>query len=144
MRSVDVNVLVYAFDADSTHHQQALRSLEECAAASEPLVLFPFVLAGFMRVTTDRRILNSPASPAEAREFIDRLLAWPVSRVAESGARWWDTFSALLAEYQPRGAEVSDVTLAALAIEHGTTLVSFDRGFARFRGLRWINPAERV
>jgi hypothetical protein len=28
----------------------------------------------------------------------------------------------------------------ALAIEHGLALCSNDRDFARFKGLRWINP----
>jgi hypothetical protein len=31
----------------------------------------------------------------------------------------------------------SDAHLAALAIEHGATLVSFDRDFERFAGLRF-------
>jgi predicted nucleic acid-binding protein len=30
--------------------------------------------------------------------------------------------------------------LAALAMEHGLTLFSSDRGFARYPGLRWENP----
>jgi len=35
---------------------------------------------------------------------------------------------------------VPDSHLAALAIEHGLTLCSLDRDFARFPGLRWQNP----
>lgn len=34
----------------------------------------------------------------------------------------------------------SDAHLAALAIEHGATLLSFDRDFGRFAGLRWQLP----
>ncbi len=30
--------------------------------------------------------------------------------------------------------------LAALAIEHGAEICSADADFARFRGLRWVNP----
>jgi predicted nucleic acid-binding protein len=37
---------------------------------------------------------------------------------------------------------VSDAALAALAIEHGTTLYTTDRDFARFPGLRWKNPLD--
>lgn len=33
-----------------------------------------------------------------------------------------------------------DAHLAALAVEHGATLMSADRGFARFPGLRFRNP----
>jgi hypothetical protein len=33
-----------------------------------------------------------------------------------------------------------DANLAALAIEWGLELVSADRGFARYAGLRWPDP----
>jgi len=35
---------------------------------------------------------------------------------------------------------VPDAHLAALAIEHGLTLCSSDGDFARFPGLRWLDP----
>ena len=38
------------------------------------------------------------------------------------------------------GNLVPDAHLAALAVEHGLTLYSTDGDFARFHGLRWINP----
>jgi hypothetical protein len=33
-----------------------------------------------------------------------------------------------------------DAALAALAVEHGATLYTTDRDFARFTELRWTNP----
>lgn len=41
------------------------------------------------------------------------------------------------------GNLVTDAHLAALAIEHGTAICSFDSGFARFDDLRWISPDRR-
>jgi uncharacterized protein len=38
------------------------------------------------------------------------------------------------------GNLVSDAHLAALAIEHGAELCSRDNDFARFSGLRWVDP----
>ncbi|MEW5738933.1 MAG: PIN domain-containing protein [Myxococcota bacterium] len=35
---------------------------------------------------------------------------------------------------------VPDAHLAALALEHGLTLITSDPGFARFRGLAWKQP----
>ena len=32
---------------------------------------------------------------------------------------------------------LSDAHLAALAIEHGAEVVTFDRDFGRFKGLQW-------
>ena len=37
----------------------------------------------------------------------------------------------------------TDAHLAALAIEHGYTLYSFDADFGRFNGLKWRNPLSR-
>jgi predicted nucleic acid-binding protein len=41
-----------------------------------------------------------------------------------------------------RGNLVGDAALAALAHEHGLTVVSADTDFARFRGLTWPNPLD--
>ena len=38
------------------------------------------------------------------------------------------------------GDLVPDAVLAALAVEHGGEVVTFDRDFARFPGLRWVRP----
>ncbi|MDQ6700857.1 MAG: PIN domain-containing protein [Acidobacteriota bacterium] len=38
------------------------------------------------------------------------------------------------------GNLTSDAHLAALAIEHGAELCSFDTDFARFKRLKWHNP----
>jgi predicted nucleic acid-binding protein len=40
------------------------------------------------------------------------------------------------------GPLTTDAELAALTIEFGGVLYTVDRGFARFPGLRWVNPLE--
>ena len=40
------------------------------------------------------------------------------------------------------GNLTTDAHLAALAIEHGATVLSFDRDFARFEGVRWTLPTS--
>jgi hypothetical protein len=39
-----------------------------------------------------------------------------------------------------RGKLTSDAALAALTMEYGGVLYTNDRDFARFPGLRWVNP----
>ena len=46
----------------------------------------------------------------------------------------------LLASSGMAGNLVSDAHLAALAIEHGAEICSCDTDFARFAGLRWVDP----
>jgi len=48
----------------------------------------------------------------------------------------------LLIETNACGNLVSDAYLAALAIEHGLTLYSCDRDFARFEHIKWQNPLK--
>lgn len=54
--------------------------------------------------------------------------------------RHWEIFADLVRETQARANVVPDAYLAALAIENGATFVTRDRGFARFPGLRLIDP----
>jgi predicted nucleic acid-binding protein len=46
----------------------------------------------------------------------------------------------MLVEGQVRGPDATDAQLAAMTIEYGGVLHTTDRGFARFPGLRWVNP----
>jgi len=58
----------------------------------------------------------------------------------EPTGRHADILKGLLALPGLNANDVPDAHLAALAIEHGLTLCSSDRGFARFSGLNWLNP----
>jgi uncharacterized protein len=51
-----------------------------------------------------------------------------------------EVLNGLLAPAGLYGNLVLDAHLAALAIEHGLTLCSTDGDFARFPGLRFVNP----
>jgi predicted nucleic acid-binding protein len=46
----------------------------------------------------------------------------------------------LTEKYNSAGPALTDVVLAALALEFGGTVASADRDFARFDEIRWINP----
>jgi predicted nucleic acid-binding protein len=54
----------------------------------------------------------------------------------------WDVFERLLIQTGVSGSDVSDVYLAAFAVQNDATFVTFDRGFARFPGLRWMEPGS--
>jgi predicted nucleic acid-binding protein len=44
-----------------------------------------------------------------------------------------------------RGGDLtSDAHVAALALEHGGTVYSQDADFARFPGVRWIDPLRNI
>lgn len=57
-----------------------------------------------------------------------------------TGARHWQLFKELCQRADARGNLVTDAHLAALAVETGSELVTTDRDFARFPGVRATHP----
>jgi len=64
----------------------------------------------------------------------------PRARVLTPGERHWSLLRRMLLDGQARGPMATDAQLAALTIEYGGVLHTTDRDFARFPGLRWVNP----
>ena len=140
MLTPDVNVLVDAFREDSPHHAHVRPWVEHLVASPESFAVFESVLAGFLRVVTHPRVFQPPTPLDAAQGFAEDLLAQPNCIVLRPGPRHWSIFRRLCATAQARGNLVADAYLAALALEGGCTLVTSDRDFARFEGLRWQVP----
>jgi len=142
MHCVDVNVLVQACIAGTRHHGPARAWLLQQRNAPQGLGLFSVVVSGFLRVVTDRRVFSEPLSAEAAVSFVDGLTASPTVRILEPGPRHWSLFRELVLADRPASVDMTDVYLAAAAIERDAVWASFDRGFARFQSLRWINPED--
>jgi toxin-antitoxin system PIN domain toxin len=136
----DVNVLVYAFRPDAVDHARYREALEDVVAGDTPIALPDAVATGFVRIVTHPRIFARPDSVPDALEFVDALRSQPHCVSLGPGGRHWRIFSRLCLEAGARGNLVPDAYLAALAIESGSEIVTADRGFARFPGLRWRHP----
>lgn len=76
----------------------------------------------------------------EAAALVDKWLERPNVFPLAPGELHWRVLRELLIAGQVRGRLTTDAQLAALTIEHGGTLYTTDRDFARFPGLRWTNP----
>lgn len=144
MNTVDINVLLSAFFEDSETHASSVATIEGLRRSSQPLIIFPVVAAGFIRISTSRRMSDNPASTAMALAFLEVLLAGPLNGVMDGGRQFWDEFSALVSYHSARDSDVTDCQVAASAITLGATLYSFDRGFARFNRLTWVDPAAAL
>jgi len=57
-------------------------------------------------------------------------------------ARHQQVLGGIVREYRPTGNLVPDAHLAALALEHGLTVVSTDTDFAKFSSVAWLNPVS--
>lgn len=140
MRLVDANVLLYAVNQASDHHARARAWLDSALAGEEPVTFSWVVILAFLRLATHRAVFPRPLGVEDATETVRGWLAQPPALVVEPTARHLDVLRALLAESGTAGNLVSDGHLAALAVEHDATLVSFDADFGRYRGLRWDQP----
>jgi uncharacterized protein len=98
------------------------------------------VLSGFLRVVTHPRIWHQPSRAETALGFAEALRGAPNAVPIAPGPRHWGIFSGLARASRARGNLLADAYLAALAIESGCEWASTDGDYARFVGLRWINP----
>ncbi|MEE8602964.1 TA system VapC family ribonuclease toxin [Euzebya tangerina] len=137
----DVNVLVYAFKAESPNHEQYADWLNAVVLGSEQLALVDTVLAGLVRVVTNGRVFDSPAPTDQALQFVHQLITAPRATWLPAGPIVWQTMQRL-AEADPLIAanKVPDAFLAALALSHGARIATEDRGFARYPKLRFFAP----
>jgi toxin-antitoxin system PIN domain toxin len=137
----DVNVLIYAHREDSSpDHPLYARWLTELATGREPFALSVLSLAALVRIVTNPRVFRSPSTLGEAFEFVGELLRRPQARVIGPGPEHLAIFEDLCRQATATGKLVADAQHAAVAIEHGCTLVTTDADFDRFPGLRWQHP----
>jgi hypothetical protein len=139
---VDANLLLYAYNKRAPQYASARRWLESTLSAPEPARFSWMGLLAFLRLSTDARVFPDPFSMPDATAIVKTWLSRSNVDVLHPTERHWSILQQVLAAGQVRGPLVTDAHLAALAIEHGATLCTTDRDFARFPGLKWLNPIE--
>ncbi len=81
---VDVNLLVYADFADSLRHAEARLWLDGLLGGSEPVARPWAVLTGFIRISTNPRVMTEPLTLEEALGYMDEWLALPGRALVQS------------------------------------------------------------
>lgn len=140
MKLVDANVLLYAVNRDATHHAESRAWLDN-SLSGEATVAFAWVaLLAFVRLSTKVGLFPSPLSVEGA---LDRVHAWTTAGpavVVEPTPDHSQVLRRLLDGVGVGGNLVNDAHLAALAVEHRATVVSYDNDFSRFDGVTWETP----
>jgi uncharacterized protein len=137
---VDVNILVYATNNAAPQHAAAREWLDLQFAGVVPVGLPWAALLALVRLGSNPRVFPRPLTVQESWGQVTSWLAAEPVWIPQPTERHPEVLGALLTQPGVLGNLVPDAHLAALAIEHGLTLCSTDGDFARFKGLRWVNP----
>jgi uncharacterized protein len=141
VKLVDANLLLYAVNEDAPLHGAAVTWLDPALAGREAVGFGWAVVLAFVRLSTHPGLFPNPLTPEQAFDVVESWLAQPASIVVDPTARHLGVLRGLLTQLGTAANLVSDAHLAALAVEHGAEIVSFDADFARFPGVRWRRPA---
>lgn len=136
MDLLDNNILVCAFRPDHAHHSVAKQWLEISLNERKPLRLFPTIDAGFLRVVTHPKLFDPPSMVVEASHFLRVLWEAPSVETTPWTATSRERWLSLCGELSLSGNDCNDALLAAVALDRGLRLVTFDKGFRRFPNLK--------
>jgi len=136
----DANVLLYALDDTSSRHAGAKAWLDATLSGSEEVGLAWVVLLAVLRLTTKPAVFAHPLRPDEAFDIVDEWLAQPCTLIVHPTVRHSALMRGLLAATGSAGNLTTDAHLAALSVEYGAQICSYDADFARFPGVSLINP----
>jgi hypothetical protein len=138
----DVNLTIYAYNSDAPLHEAARRWWEQTLEGSEAVGLAWITLIAFVRITTHERIFQNPLPVATAIRHVKSWMVVPNVQILTPGESHGKLLFDFLEKTGTAGNLTTDAHLAALAIEYQATLATTDKDFARFPGLKWINPLE--
>lgn len=143
--AIDVNVLLYASNAESPLNAKASAFLEASASQPEICCLAWITLMSYLRMATHPAIFARPLTPHAAAANVQALLDLPHCRVIgedDSGeGEFWRAYLEVTAAVPARGNLVPDAHLAALLLRNGvTTLYTHDRDFRKFAFLDVRDP----
>ncbi|MFH5210546.1 type II toxin-antitoxin system VapC family toxin [Antrihabitans sp. NCIMB 15449] len=139
MKIVDANVLLYSVDRGARQHRAAKGWLDRSLSGIEPVGFAWIVVVAFLRLSTNPRIYARPLSVEQALDVVESWLSRPQAVVVEPSATHLVNLRSILVQFGG-GNLTNDAHLAALALQHRATVVTFDHDFARFEGVAWIEP----
>ena len=136
MKLPDTNVFLYSVNPLSPNHKLAASWLGSAFDSASGVGLAWLTLIGFIRLSTHPAILPKPLSVADAAGMADDWLLHPRARLLHPTERLSGILSRLLLVAGTAGNLTNDAHLAALALEHGATVGSFDKDFKKFSGIK--------
>jgi uncharacterized protein len=141
VQAIDTNVLIYAEVESNRHHDAALRLVKGLAEGALPWALpWPCVYE-FLRVVTHPRVFHPPVPLDVALSDLRSVLGSPSLVLLAETERHVPLLEQAVRRAGATGNLIHDAHIVALCLEHGVSeLITGDRDFSRFEGLRIVNP----
>jgi hypothetical protein len=136
----DANILINALRKGAPYHQECAQWLRDTGTNGAEIGLTELVEAAYLRIATLPRIQVAPINHV-LQFWREDLWSHPRVRRLQPRPSHNAILGSLIEQLALTGNDINDAWLAALAIEYRATLVSLDRGFARFPGLDWLDPS---
>lgn len=141
---LDTNILVYAYHPQLPQHNVVKTWLESTLNQRSSIGLVWPAISGFVRISTNRRIFETPMTSEAATGYVADLLDYPLVRELHTTDKHWRIFSDLLIDTNSVGDIVADAHIAAIAFEHKASVASCDKDFRRFSDyVKIIDPMKK-
>ena len=131
---LDVNLLIALAWPNHVHHGAALRWFERNREAG--WATCPMTQSGFVRVSSNSRVLPQARTPREALELLRRIVALP------DHVFWRDDIAIVASEHIDETRlvshrQVTDAHLLAVALRHEGRIATLDRGIVQLVPARY-------
>jgi hypothetical protein len=140
VKLLDVNIVLPSHRQDHPDHPTARAWLDRLFERGDQFGVPWQVWWSFLRLSTHHRVFRVPTPLGEAFDYIRAVRSQPGHVSVEPGPGHARHLDDVCRSGEVVADLVPDAVLAALAVEHDGEIVSFDRDFARFPGLRWHQP----
>ncbi len=124
------------------YYEASRRALEQARVDPSPAYLTWSVCYEFLRTSTHPRVLHSPLTAEQAREFLDALLGDAGFGLLVATERHMDVLARTIEEFpDTRANGMHDLHTVVLMREHGISRIcTLDSGFRRFPFLTVVEP----
>lgn len=141
MIAVDTNILVHAHRRDSQWHEPAKECMRQLAESAAAWAIPWACIHEFLAVVTRERVFVPPTPLAKALEQVESWLESPSLVLLSESAGYAELLAAVLGRAKTTGSKIHDARVAAICLHHGVReLLTADRDFSRFHGLKVRNP----
>lgn len=141
---LDVNALINCYLADSPAHRLCTDWLGEALGDATNIIWLPTLTkAGFVRILGSGFATPDPIPLEALHDYLstlEQLGAQEAFCTKGHSAQWRRTCAVI----NSKANDITDSHIAATALELNATLVTYDKGFKRFIGLKTFDPSSKL